>query len=89
MVCPQFPNFHPISLMNLNQFENHPDVRDGLTRIERIVLHCLHQLQTERDGCNVPTVMLYGRVLEYVNMSENELQMILQRLSDYNQRPES
>ena len=57
--------------------------------MERIVLHCLHQLQRERDGCNVPTVMLYGRVLEYVNMSENELQMILQRLSDYNQRPES
>ncbi len=75
--------------MKKNQFENHPDVRDGLTRKERIVLHCLHQLQRERDGRNVPTVMLYGRVLEYVNMSENELQMILQRLSDYNQKPES
>jgi len=52
-------------------------------------LHCLHQLQRERDGRNVPTVMLYGRVLEYVNMSEIELQMILQRLSNYNQRHES
>ena len=74
--------------MNLNQLENLPDVRDGLTRKERIVLHCLHQLQRERDGRNVTTVMLYGRVLEYVNMSENELQMILQRLSNYSQRPE-
>ena len=75
--------------MNSIQLENLPDVRDGLTRKERIILHCLHQLQRERDGRNVPTVMLYGRVLEYVNMSENDLQMILQRLSNYNQRPES
>ncbi|MCW8851676.1 MAG: hypothetical protein OQK44_03340 [Gammaproteobacteria bacterium] len=75
--------------MKNDQLESLPDVRDGLTRKERIVLHCLHQLQRERDGRNAPTVMLYGRVLEYVNMSENELQMILQGLSDYNQRPES
>jgi hypothetical protein len=75
--------------MKNDQLESLPDVRDGLTRKERIVLHCLHQLQRERDGRNAPTVMLYGRVLEYVNMSENELQMILQGMSDYNQRPES
>ena len=75
--------------MDLHELENHPDVRDGLTRKERIVLHCLHQLQKERDGRNAPTVMLYGRVLEYVNMSENELQLILQRLSSYDQRPKS
>jgi len=72
--------------MNLHDLENLPDARDGLTRKERIVLYCLHQLQRERDGCNTPTVMLYGRVVEYVNMSENELQLILQRLSDYSQR---
>lgn len=71
--------------MNSNQLESLPDVRDGLTRKERIVLHCLHQLQREKDGHNAPTVMLYGRVLEYVNISEHELQLILQRLSDYNQ----
>ena len=75
--------------MKNDQLESLPDVRDGLTRKERIVLHCLHQLQRERDGRNAPTVMLYGRVLEYVNMSENELQMILQGISDYKQRPES
>ena len=75
--------------MNSYELKNLPDVRDGLTRKERIVLHCLHQLQRERDGCNAPTVMLYGRVLEYVNMSENELQLILQRLSSCNQRLES
>jgi hypothetical protein len=62
-----------------------PDVRDGLRRKERIVLYCIHQLQKERNGRNAPTVMLYGRVLEYVDMSENELQLILQRLSNDSQ----
>ena len=66
--------------MDTHESENLPDVRDGLERKERIVLHCLHQLQRERDGRNVPTVMLYGRVVEYVNMSEDELQLILQGL---------
>jgi hypothetical protein len=73
--------------MPIRDLNNLPDIRDGLTRKERIVLYCLHQLQKERGGRNAPTVMLYGRVVEYVNMSENELQLILQRLSNYNQRP--
>lgn len=62
-----------------------PDVRDGLTRKERIVLYCIHQAQKEFKGRNVPTATLYGRVIEYVDMSEQELQGILQRLSNYNQ----
>ena len=64
-------------------FDKLPHVRDGLTREERIVLYCLNELQKERGERNVPTVMLYGRVVEYVNMSENELQQILQRLTNY------
>ena len=69
------------------EIDNLPDVRDGLTRKERIVLYCINQLQRERDGRNAPTVMLYGRVLEYVEISENELQLILQRLSNSNSQP--
>lgn len=60
--------------------ENIPDVRDGLTRTERIVLHVLNETQRERGGRSVPTAMLYGRVVEYVNMSEAELKMCLDRL---------
>lgn len=62
-----------------------PDARDGLTRKERIVLYCIHQAQKEFNGRNVPTATLYGRVIEYVDMGEQELQQILQRLSNYNQ----
>ncbi|MBA55930.1 MAG: hypothetical protein CMK89_15860 [Pseudomonadales bacterium] len=56
-----------------------PDVRDGLTRRERVVLYCLQQTQQELGGRNVPTVMLYGRVVEHIDMSVDELQSILQR----------
>lgn len=56
-----------------------PDARDGLTRSERIILYVLQKTQHERGGRNVPTAMLYGRVLEYVDISEAELQACLNR----------
>ena len=56
-----------------------PDVRDDLTQRERIVLQGLHALQLGR-GRNVPTGMLYGTVVEYVDMSVDEMQSILVRL---------
>jgi hypothetical protein len=57
-----------------------PDVRDGLTRIERVVLTELHKAQQELGGRSVSTAMLYGRVVEHVNISVQELQRVLQRL---------
>lgn len=58
-----------------------PDVRDGLTRLERVVLHVLREAQEEFGGRNVPTATLYGRVLEYIDISQEELQTCLQRLT--------
>lgn len=57
-----------------------PDVRDGLTRQERIVLMVLHQAQKERGGRNVPTAMLWGRVCEHFYISPEELSEMLARL---------
>jgi hypothetical protein len=71
--------------MSIDDLDNLPDVRDGLTQKERIVLYCINEIQKERGGRDVPTVMLYGRVVEHVNISEQELQLILQRLTSYNQ----
>ncbi len=42
-----------------------PDIRDGLTRKQRVVLHVLHTIQQERGEGNVPTPLLLGRVCEY------------------------
>lgn len=58
-----------------------PDVRDGLTRTERIVLTTLDELSKERGGRSVPTMELYGRVVEKVSLSQAELQAILARLA--------
>ena len=57
-----------------------PDVRDGLTRLERAILYVLDETQRELGGRNVPTAMLYGRVCELVNVSVGEFQATLQRL---------
>ena len=57
-----------------------PDLRDGLTQRERIVLQCFYTLQRERGGRNVPTGMLYGTVVEHVDMTVEEMQSILVRL---------
>lgn len=65
----------------MGQWDGLPDVRDGLTRKERIVLWVLHEAQKELRGRNVPTAMLYGRVVEHVDMSVDELQAILQRMT--------
>lgn len=61
-------------------WDNIPDVRDGLTRVERVILLCLKQAQEERGGRMVSTAMLYGRVVEHVDISVDELQRIMQRL---------
>jgi hypothetical protein len=64
-----------------------PDVRDGLTHRERVVLWCLSELQKERGDRHVPTGMLYGSVVEYVDMSVDEMQSILVRLIGDKRRP--
>jgi hypothetical protein len=57
-----------------------PDVRDGLTRTERIVLWTLYQCQQERPGRNIASATHYGRVVEHVNLSPQEFQAIVARL---------
>jgi hypothetical protein len=56
-----------------------PDVRDGLTRLERIILAVLEETQGEFNG-NVPTITLYGRVLERIQVGQAEFHSALERL---------
>ena len=58
-----------------------PDVRDGLTRVERVILTELHKAQAEFGDRHVPVPLLYGRVVEYVNIDMREFQSILARLA--------
>jgi hypothetical protein len=60
--------------------ERLPDVRDGLTRLERAILMVLREAEGERGGGHVPTALLYGRVVELVDVSQEEFMQALQRL---------
>lgn len=57
-----------------------PDVRDGLTRLERVILRELAAAQHELAGRDVPSALLYGRVVEHLNVSPREFQRALTRL---------
>lgn len=57
-----------------------PDARDGLTRLERVILWQLREAQRELGRESIPTAMLYGRVVEHVNVSVAEFQAVLQKL---------
>lgn len=67
-----------------------PDVRDGLTRTERIVLVELSRLAAERGGAqpegptSVPVAQLYGRLVDRhgdaLDLSVQGLQAVLVRL---------
>lgn len=63
-----------------SRYDDIPDVRDGLNKKERIILYCLQQAQEEFKGRNVPTITLYGRVVEHIDIGEDEFQHILSRL---------
>ena len=65
-------------------YDDLADIRDGLTRKQRVILYCLHQLEKELGGRHVPTLMLYGRVVEHIDMSQDELQSLLATLIDQN-----
>jgi hypothetical protein len=68
--------------MSFDEANKHylPDVRDGLTREERVVLYVLHQTQKELGKENVPTAMLWGRVCEHFYISPERLSELLARL---------
>lgn len=57
-----------------------PDARDGLTRLQRIILWQLREAEKERPGRSVPTALLYGRVVEHIDVSLADFQAELARL---------
>jgi hypothetical protein len=61
-----------------NYRDSIPDVRDGLTRLERIILYVLYETQKELGGRNVPSTMLYGRVVELIDVAEDEFRRALE-----------
>lgn len=80
MALPAVPSLWNYSPVPDHSKDRIPDVRDGLTQEERVVLYVLDQAQKERGGRNVPTAMLWGRVCEHFYISPEELSEMLARL---------
>ena len=73
--------------MTRGKHDRLPHALDGLTRVQRVVLHELNKAQQERPGRGVSSVMLYGRVVEIIDLSEAEFQAILQSLQSNHASP--
>lgn len=67
--------------MSRSELDRLPDVRDGLTRLERVVIVELARLERERPGKGVPIVQLYGRVREHLDVSIDEVHAVVGRLA--------
>ena len=80
MKSESFENRPPADHVRDARCDTLPDVRDGLTREERVVLYVLQQTQKERGDRNVPTAMLWGRVCEHFFISPEDLSKMLARL---------
>lgn len=62
------------------RYYNIPDVRDGLTEVERAVLAAMFEAQKEYGERTIPTVLLYGRVVEMLDLSWEEFHKALTRM---------
>jgi hypothetical protein len=67
--------------MRRTPYEDLADVRDGLTRLERVILVELARAEQELPGRHIATAMLYGRVVEHVNVGVAEFQRALGRVA--------
>ena len=63
-----------------SEWDRLPDVRDGLTREQRVILYTLYEAEKERPGKRVPTLMLYGRVCERIPMTKERFKALLANL---------
>lgn len=63
-----------------SELHNLPDVRDGLTRLERTVLAVLREAAREEPRRRLRTAEVYGRVVERAPVSPAEFQAVLKRL---------
>ena len=70
-----------LSAMTQERYPNIPDVRDGLTEVERTILLVLHEARKEYGDRMIPTALIYGRVVELLDMSWEEFQRALVRVS--------
>lgn len=56
-------------------------MRDGLTEVERTILVVLHDARKEFGDRMIPMALLYGRVVELLDLSWEEFQRAMGKIS--------
>jgi hypothetical protein len=54
-----------------------PDVRDGLTQLERTILYVLYRCREEYGDRHIPTALVFGRVVELIDCSTDQFTLAL------------
>jgi hypothetical protein len=63
----------------MGRYYNIPDVRDGLTEVERTVLLVLYEARKEYQDRMIPVALLFGRAQERLDLSWEEFSRALKR----------
>jgi hypothetical protein len=63
-----------------SRYPNIPDVRDGLTEVERTVLAVIYDAKKEYGDRMVPTALLYGRVVEKIDFYLEDFKRTLTKI---------
>lgn len=67
--------------MKPGDFDELPDARDGLTRLERVILYELSLAEAEDPGRGVKAALLYGRVCEHITVDPRRFMAALARMT--------
>ncbi len=57
-----------------------PDVRDGLTELERTILFVLHEARKEFGDRHIHVALIWGRVIELIDASREEFMRTMEEL---------
>ena len=71
--------------MASSHYYNIPDVRDGLTELERTILVTLYEARKEFGDRMISTFLIYGRVVEKLDISWEEFHRALGRAQNITQ----
>ena len=58
-----------------------PDVRDGLTELERTILFVLYEARKEYGDRHIPMSLVFGRVVEIIDTNREEFERMMQAIA--------
>jgi hypothetical protein len=66
-----------------------PDVRDGLTELERTILYTLYEARKEYGDRHIPVALIWGRVVERLDVSHDAFMKTLRKVVEQQKAQEA